>query len=43
MTVKGAKYAITGSRMVDAGDDFDWATYKVARPCVTAKIVREER
>jgi len=32
MTVKGAKYAITGSRMVDAGDDFDWATYKVARP-----------
>ena len=30
--VKAAKYTITPTRMVDAGDDFDWATYRVTRP-----------
>ena len=30
--IKGAKYTITPVRMVDSGDDFDWATYKVTRP-----------
>ena len=32
MTIRGAKYTITPTRMVDAGDDFDWAMYKVTRP-----------
>jgi hypothetical protein len=31
MTIKGAKYTISPTRMVDAGDDFDWAMYKVTR------------
>ena len=32
MIVKGAKYTITPTRMVDAGDDFDWAMFRVTRP-----------
>jgi hypothetical protein len=30
--IKAAKYTITPIRMVDAGDDFDWAMYRVTRP-----------
>jgi hypothetical protein len=32
MTIKGAKYTMSPTRMVDAGDDFDWAMYTMARP-----------
>ena len=31
MIIKGARYGIAPSRMVDAGEDFDWAMYKVSR------------
>jgi hypothetical protein len=32
MVVNGKRFTMTPTRMVDAGDDFDWAVYKVTRP-----------
>jgi hypothetical protein len=32
MRTKSRSFTITPTRMVDAGDDFDWAMYKVTRP-----------
>jgi cyclic-di-GMP-binding protein len=32
MTIKDVKYTVAPTRMVDAGNDFDWAMYKVIRP-----------
>lgn len=32
MMIRNRTFTITPTRMVDAGDDFDWAMYKVTRP-----------
>ena len=40
MTIKGAKYTMSPTRMVDAGDDFDWAVYTDGPPRLSSTASR---
>jgi hypothetical protein len=31
LVIRGNTYTLSPSRLIDAGDDFDWGSYKVAR------------